>query len=206
MTRLVLVRHGETEFNRTDRFRGRLDVPLNETGLRQAERAGQAIMDRFDVSAIYSSPLSRAMKTAEAIGRVLGLAVQPLPAIVDFSYGEWEGKSYREVEAAYPESYRFYLAEPHRAVIPGGESLRRLRRRVAAAVKEMAAAHPDETVVMVSHRMVCRMLVCYLLGLGNRDLWRVELDTASISLFEQQEPGWVMLQLNDTCHLPTRLE
>ncbi|MHB0871128.1 MAG: histidine phosphatase family protein [Chloroflexota bacterium] len=206
MSRLILVRHGQTEWNRVERFRGRIDLPLNETGIWQAEQAARTIGAKYRVAAIYSSPLSRAMRTAEAIWQAVGKAVQVLPALNDFSYGEWEGKSPEEVAVAYPEVYRLWQTQPHLASIPGGESLAGLRDRAAAAVEEIAAMHPAETVVMVSHRMVCKVLACYLLGLENSHLWRVDLDTASISLFEKREAGWTTLLLNDTCHLDARQE
>ena len=202
MGRVILVRHGETEFNRTDRFRGRIDVPLNETGLRQAEMAARAIRERYHVSAVYSSPLSRAMKTAEPIAREGGLTTQPLPGLLEFSYGDWDGKRYDEVATEYPDQYRLYLTEPQRAEIPGGENISAFRSRVSAAVELAVSSHPDETVVLVAHRLVCRMMVCYLLGLDDAKLPRLEVDNASISLFEKREPeGWVALMLNDTCHL-----
>ncbi len=200
MARILLVRHGQTEWNRVERFRGRIDVPLNETGMRQGEAAGQAIAERYSVAAIYSSPLSRAAKTAEAIGRATGLPVQTMAALLDFSYGDWEGKSPEEVASAYPELYRLWVTRPDRVAIPGGESLRHLRLRLAAAVEEAAQKHHSETVVMVSHRMACKVLACYLLGLPNSHLWRIELDTASMSLFEKRDTGWTTLLLNDTCH------
>ncbi len=206
MSRLILVRHGQTEWNRVERFRGHIDLPLNETGIWQAEQAAKTIAAKCRVAAVYSGPLSRATRTAEAIGRAVGAAVQVIPALDDFSYGEWEGKSPEEVAAAYPDLYRLWQAQPDMASIPGGESLAGLRERAALAVEEVAVAHPAETVVMVSHRMVCKVLVCYLLGLENSHLSRVELDTASISLFEKREPGWTALQLNDTCHLEARTE
>ncbi len=202
MGRVILVRHGETEFNRTDRFRGRVDVPLNETGLWQAEMAARAIRERYHASAVYSSPLSRAMKTAEPIAREAGLVARPLPGLLEFSYGDWDGKSYEEVAREYPEQYRLYLTEPQRAEIPGGENLGDFRRRVAAAVEQAISSHPDETIVLVAHRLVCRMMVCYLLDLEDEKLPRLEVDNASISLFERREPErWVALLLNDTCHL-----
>lgn len=202
MARVILVRHGQTEWNRIERFRGRIDIDLNETGIWQAGQAAKAVKERYAVSAIYSSPLSRARRTAEAIGRSVGLPVQILPALIDFSYGEWEGKSLEEVEAAYPELYHLWETRPHQVRIPGGESLRRVRTRVSTAVQQVAAAHPNESVVLVSHRIVCKVLACSLLGLPISHLHRLELDTASLSLFEQQEAGWVTLRLNDTCHLP----
>lgn len=201
MAVIILVRHGQTEFNRTDRFRGRLDVPLNETGLRQADMAAAAIRARYEVEAVYSSPLSRAVKTAEPIAWAFGLPVRILPGVGDFGYGDWEGRSFADVQAAYPEQYDLYLHRPHLARIPGAGSLLGLRRRASRAVEQVAELHPSGTAVMVSHRMVCRVLVCYLLGLGVRDLPRVELETASISVFEKRDDGWTALLIGDTCHL-----
>ena len=142
------------------------------------------------------------MKTAEPIAREGGLTTQPLPGLLEFSYGDWDGKRYDEVATEYAEQYRLYLTEPQRAEIPGGESLGAFRGRVAAAVEEAVSSHSEETVVLVAHRLVCRMMVCYLLGLDDAKLPRLEVDNASISLFEKREPeGWVALMLNDTCHL-----
>ncbi len=201
VARIVMVRHGQTELNRANCFRGRIDVPLNEAGLRQARQTGLAVRERHDVAAVYSSPLRRAMQTAEAIGEAAGVAARAHPGLLDFSYGEWEGRHFEEVQRAYPDQYQLYLVAPHRARIPGGESLRTFRRRVAAAAESIAAAHPSETVVLVGHWMVCRVLACHFLGLGNAGLPRVFLDNASISLFERRRGGWTAMLLNDTCHL-----
>ena len=201
MTRVVLVRHGQTEWNRVERFRGHTDIPLNETGIWQAEQAGRAIKERYSVSAIYTSPMSRATRTAEIIGQATGVPVQVLPPLGDYSFGEWEGKTPEEVKAEYPEQFRLWMTAPHRAKIPGGESLRRRRLQVAAALERLAVEHQDQTVVLVSHRIVSKIITCYLLGLDNSHLWGVDLDTASISLFQRHKWGWLTLMLNDTCHL-----
>ncbi len=201
MTRVILVRHGQTEWNREERFRGQIDVPLNETGLWQAEQVAMAIKRRYSVSAIYSSPLSRAMRTAEAIGHAVGVPVQPLKGVTEFNYGVWEGKTPEEVAAAYHDVYRLWLTQPHLARIPGGESVTQFRTRVAAAVEEMLEDHREGDVVLVAHRMVGRALACHLLGAGDICVPRLELKTGSISLFEKTEEGWVTMQLNETCHL-----
>ena len=198
---MILVRHGQTEWNRIERFRGLVDIDLNETGEWQAERLGEAIAERYRVSAVYSSPLTRAMRTAEAIARAVGVEVIRYPALVDLSYGVWEGKSPEEVEAAFPGLYRLWLTQPHRVKIPGGESLRNLRLRVSTALLRIARDHPEGTVVLVSHRAVCKVLACYLLGLPNSQLWKLELDNGSFSVFQEWEVGWVTRSLNETCHL-----
>ncbi len=206
MARVILVRHGQTEWNRAERFRGLVDIDLNETGAWQAERLGEAIAAGYQVSAVFSSPLVRAMRTAEAIARAVGVSVTSYPALVDFSYGVWEGKTPEEVEAAYPDVYRLWLTQPQRVKIPGGESLRNLRLRVSNALLRIVRDHPEGTVVLVSHRAVCKVLACYLLGLPNSQLWKLELDNGSYSIFEEWDVGWVTRLLNETCHLRTVAE
>ena len=101
MTKVILVRHGQTEWNRVERFRGQIDVSLNETGLREEETA-KAIKRKYSVSAIYTSPLSQATSTAEAIGRAVGVPVQPHAGVTEFNCGDREGKTTQEVAVAYP--------------------------------------------------------------------------------------------------------
>lgn len=110
MTRLYLVRHGQTAWNVGEIFRGRADIPLDETGKREALLAGTALKDEI-LHAIYSSPLSRSMETAATIAKFHNLSVTPLEAIIDISYGEWEGLAHHDVEKKYPHLYRLWLTE-----------------------------------------------------------------------------------------------
>ena len=185
MTKVILVRHGQTEWNREERFRGQIDVPLNETGLWQAEQTAKAIKRKYSISAIYSSPLSRATRTAEAIGRAVGVPVQPHAGVTEFNYGEWEGKTPQEVAVAYPDLYHLWLTQPHLVRIPGGDGVTQFRLRVAAAVDGIVAEHPTEDVVLVVHRMVGRALASHLLTQSDLCIPRLELNTGSISLFER---------------------
>jgi len=104
MTCIILVRHGQTEWNRVERFRGHADVPLNEIGLAQADAAGQRIADEWQPTVIYSSPLSRAVKTAEAIAKHFDLQVQTYPGLTDIDYGEWQGLTPDEARERWPEA------------------------------------------------------------------------------------------------------
>jgi probable phosphoglycerate mutase len=97
MTCIILIRHGQTEWNRVERFRGRADVPLNETGLAQAEATGLRIHGEWQPSSVYSSPLSRVVRTAEAIAKHFDLLVQIHPGLADIDYGEWQGLTPDEV-------------------------------------------------------------------------------------------------------------
>ena len=207
MTRIILVRHGQTEWNRVERFRGRADVPLNETGLAQAKATGQRVASDASLSeewqpvAIYSSPLSRAVKTAEAIAQHFNLPVQVHPGIADIDYGQWQGLTPDEVKARWPEIHHAWYNAPHTARIPGGETLQDLRARGMAAVNELAARHAGQTFVMVGHTVINRIILLGVLGLGNDHFWRLKQDTCAINVFEVDGGEFTLASLNDTCHL-----
>ena len=200
MTRLVVVRHGRTEWNRVERFRGRADIQLDEVGIRQAEAAAARIAE-WQVSAIYSSPLNRALSTAEILARPFSLEVKLLPGIIDIDYGEWQGLSPEEATAKYGDFYSTWLNSPHQVKFPAGESLAEVRERAASAVGDLIAQHPKETIVLVSHKVVCQILILSLLGLDNSHFWEITQDVCAVNLFEVRGGVSSALSLNDTCHL-----
>src|SRR4030066_2192394 len=112
MTCIILIRHGQTESNRVEPFRGRADVPLNETGLAQAEATGLRIQREWQPSAVYSSPLSRAIRTAEAIAKHFDLPVQIHPDLADIDYGEWQGLTPDEVQVRWPAALHAWHHQP----------------------------------------------------------------------------------------------
>jgi probable phosphoglycerate mutase len=203
MTRIVLVRHGQTEWNRVERFRGRADVPLNETGLAQAEATGQRVAAQWRPVAVYSSPLSRAVKTAEAIAHRQDLAVQIHVGIADIDYGQWQGLTPDEAKEHWPEILHAWYNAPHIARIPAGETLDEIRVRAMKAVGEIATRHAEQTVALVSHTVVNRVILLAILGLGNDRFWRLGQDTCAINVFEAdaQAGDFTLVSLNDTCHL-----
>lgn len=204
MTRIILVRHGQTEWNRVERFRGRADVPLNETGLAQAEATGRRVAAEWHPVAVYTSPLSRAVKTAEAIARRFALPVQIHPGLADIDYGEWQGLTPDEARARWPDIVEAWYNAPHTAHIPRGETLAGLRARAMAAVGELAARHLDleGTIVLVGHTVINRIILLGVLGLGNDRFWRLRQDTCAINVFEVHLGEFTLISLNDTCHLP----
>ena len=201
MTRIILVRHGQTEWNRVERFRGRADVPLNDTGLAQAEATGKRVAAEWSPAAIYSSPLSRAVKTAEAIGKHFALAVQIHPGLVDIDYGEWQGLTPDEARARDPEMVDAWYNALHTAHIPNGETLDDLRKRGMAMVNEIVARHVGQTVVLVGHTVINRVILLGVLGLGNDRFWRIKQDTCAINVFEAGDGDFTLVTLDDTCHL-----
>ncbi len=203
MTRVILVRHGQTEWNRVERFRGRADVPLNATGLAQAEATGRRIAAEWQPVAVYSSPLSRAVKTAEATAKYFHLDVQIQPGLADIDYGQWQGLTPDEARERWPDVHRAWVNTPHLARIPGGETLDDLRARGMTTVNELAARHADQTIVLVGHTVINRVILLGVLGLGNDRFWNIKQDTCAINVFEAdaQTQDYVMASLNDTCHL-----
>ncbi|OGO59188.1 MAG: hypothetical protein A2025_01465 [Chloroflexi bacterium RBG_19FT_COMBO_47_15] len=200
MTRLIVVRHGRTEWNRVERFRGRADIKLDEVGVKQAEAAAARIAD-WQVSAVYSSPLRRALATAEILVRPFGLEVKLLPGIIDIDYGEWQGLSPEEAATKYGDLYSKWMESPHEVKFPGGESLAAVRERAASAMDGLIAQHPKETVVLVSHKVICQILILSLLDLDNSHFWQIAQDVCAINLFEVRGGVPSALSLNDTCHL-----
>lgn len=201
---IILVRHGQTEWNigsgAGERFRGRVDLPLDDTGLAQARALAERLADQ-SIVAVYSSPLKRAVETARPIARRLGLTVQPLPGIIDINYGDWQGLSHAEVAKIYPDLYRCWVEKPHRVKFSSGESLRQVRLRAMAALEEVAARHDDRAVLLVAHQVVNKVLVCAILGLDNSHFWRIRQDNGCINVFEHQDGIFTAVLVNDTCHL-----
>ena len=201
MTTYYLVRHGQTEWNRVERFRGREEVPLYGTGRAQAQ-ALAARLASFPIARIYSSPLGRSRETAGAIAQVHGQEVVVLPGLVDIDYGEWQGLPPQEVATRYPELFRRWLGAPHAVHFPGGESLGAVRRRVSLMLQELAREHPGDEILLVGHQAVNRVILLVVLGLPNSRFWRMAQDNACVNAFHwEKNRGFSLSLLNDTCHL-----
>ena len=199
-TSIYLVRHGQTAWNKEEIFRGRTDVPLDETGLRQAELAGEYFKG-MEIRAIYSSPLSRALETAQKIAQSHNIKVQPLQGILDMSFGRWEGQSHLDIQKNDREIYRQWREEPHLVRLPSGESLDDVRVRAMAALEEVIRNHPGKTLILVSHRVVNKVLICGILGLDNSHFWQITQDTTAINLIKYKEGKYILSLMNETCHL-----
>jgi probable phosphoglycerate mutase len=203
MTQIVLVRHGQTEWNRVERFRGRFDVPLNEIGLAQAAATGRRIAAEWRPVAVYSSPLTRAVQTAEAVARHFDLPVQPELGLIDIDYGEWQGLTPDEARVRWPEIVEDWYHAPQRAHIPGGETVEQVRARGVATVRTRAARHTDQTIVLVGHTVINRAILLGIMGLNTDRFWRLRQDTCAINVFETEGDDFVLVSLNGTHHLRT---
>ncbi len=199
MTKIILVRHGETQWNVEEIFRGRIDIELNETGLKQAELLAK-YLGAIKIDAIYSSPLRRALKTAEIIASYHKLAVEIAPGLIDFDYGEWQGLPHQEVKDKYKGLYAEWINRPDQVKMPAGESLGEVRERAMAVVDRIIAKYKG-SVVLVSHRVVNKVLICVLLGLDNSHFWNIRQDTCGITTFTYENERLILIKHNDTSYL-----
>jgi len=200
MTRIYLIRHGTTEWNREEIFRGRVECPLNDTGRAEA-RAAADFFRGIRLDGIYSSPLARAAETAAAIAAGQGVEVILDPAFADLDFGEWQGHPLKEVKEKYPDLYRAWRERPQEVTFPKGENLGQVRTRAWAGLLRIAQGNPDRTVVIVSHRVITKVLLCAALGLDNSLFWRIRQDTTAINGLEYSRGVFTVSLLNDTCHL-----
>ena len=206
MLRIILVRHGQTDWNdggaAGQHFRGRIDLALNATGRAQAQAVADCLA-LVGVHAVYTSPLQRAVDTARPIAQRHQLSVEPLPALLDIDYGQWGGRSHREIKTQWPDLYEQWMAAPHLVQIPGGESLDVVRERIEAGLEMLAERHDGQIVVLAGHQVVNKVMVCKLLGLDNSAFWRIRQDNGCINRFDLCGQIATALTINEVCHLPT---
>ena len=199
MTKIILARHGETQWNVEEVFRGRIDIELNENGIRQAELLAE-YLSNLKIDDIYSSPLKRALKTGEVIASHHELEVKIAPGLIDFDYGKWQGLPHQEVKDKYEELYTEWISQPDQVRIPGGESLNDVRERAINVVNDAVAKH-EGNVVLISHRVVNKVLICALLGLDNSHFWNIRQDTAGITSFTYENERFILTEHNNTSYL-----
>ncbi|NIJ13896.1 putative phosphoglycerate mutase [Saccharomonospora amisosensis] len=213
-TRLLLLRHGQTELSVDRRYSGRGDVALTEVGLAQAEAAAKrlATMEGLSVLAgeagalpselpIVASPLTRARQTAEAVASALGGRVETHTGLLETDFGEWEGLTFGEAAVRDPEVHRRWLADTS-VHPPGGESFDEVHRRVEDAREELFERYEGRTVVLVSHVTPIKSLLRMGLDAGPSLLFRLHLDLASLSVVDFYGDGNASVRLvNDVSHL-----
>lgn len=177
MTELWLLRHGQTDWNLEGRYQGKKDVPMNATGWVQVEQAVKKLDGKkFDV--IYSSHLTRARQTANRLAEAFGLGVQLDERLSEISLGVWEGMLFTDIQRLYPQEIKEREANPTHARSPGGETVAEVALRMAEAANEIAQAHPNGTVLAVSHGLALSTLICLANGLSLKDVFKVRPDNA----------------------------
>lgn len=199
--RLILVRHGETDSNKAGLALGQADIELNEHGRWQAQQLALSL-EHDPVAAIYSSPLKRALATAEAIARPRALQVQVEESLIEMDIGEMEGLTFQQLRQRYPHFIQIWLGgQVAYQRLPGGERLVDVEERAWPAIERIRERHNQQTVVAVTHNFVILALLCRALGLELADFRRLRHDVAAKSVLVMAGDRVIVAGLNDTCHL-----
>ena len=200
MAKFFLLRHGQTAWNKDQRFRGRKDVPLSDQGKLEAEAVADALADQ-SVERVYASPLSRSMQTLFPLARRLGQEVIPFDGVIDMNFGEWEGMKVEDAEKEYPELFKLWVGSPERITFPKGESLGEVQARAMRSISRLAVEFPDAAIAVCSHRVVCKLIMLGLLEVKPDKFWALRQDTACINRFDYNPPQAIVHTINQTHHL-----
>ena len=200
-TRLYLLRHGTTAHSHEGRLSGHNDLELDEHGRVQAAALARRAPDFGEVAAVISSPILRTRQTAAAVASALGLAVEIVDDFAEVSFGDWDGLSFAELRERFPAELKAWRASPDVAP-PGGESMSTLAERVRRGRDEVLRRHPDQRVVVVTHVSPIKSLVRDALQAPESSIFRMHLDTASVSIIDYLGGDTASLRLfNDVSHL-----
>ena len=200
MTKLILVRHGQTVWNKLGKYQGQADIELSEAGIEQAKLLGERFP--FDqVSAIYSSPLKRARDTAEAVAKKFKLPIVACEAFREINFGQWEGLTYEEIHAKWEKEHTLLFESPDLLTCPQGEGFSDVQDRAVKKMLEIVKAHDGETVVITAHGGVIRTLLCYALGMPLKNMWKIRQDNTAVNVVSAYDEGMVVELMNSTVHL-----
>ncbi len=199
-TTLILIRHGETPYNRHKRYQGHRDTPLTSKGKRQTKEIALRLRNE-PLDAIYASDLKRTRYTAQAINRYHSLKINILPQLREIDFGDWEGKTHDEVQREWGGLLDGWEKEPSKIKIPRGESIRGLAERVRSTVKKILSDHPDQRIAIITHGGPIRIVLLDALGLGLNNWWKTITSNGGISVIEYQSKSAKVLLQDDTPHL-----
>jgi probable phosphoglycerate mutase len=201
MTTILLIRHGHVEGIAPERFRGRTDLPLTERGLEEARATSRRISATWRVAAVYTSPMSRSLRTGQIIAEPFGLDGQPMAALNDIDYGQWHGLTPDEARARWPREVDLWYRRPEMIRVPGGETLQDVLARTADALRVVLLRHPEDTVVLVGHDCVNRVILLHALELPLARYWHLAQAPCAINQIIATEDGFTVWSLNETWHL-----
>jgi alpha-ribazole phosphatase len=200
LIKLLLVRHGETDRNSSQRFWGRTDVNLGTTGLRQAEQLRDRLaIEKIDV--VYSSVMRRAMVTAQTLADPHNLSIVGCPELREIDFGKIEGLNFDEVQNQFPEIAHAWINHETSLIYPEGEGLAQLEKRISEFRIRLNDHKDDRVILVVAHSGVLRSLICQILELDMKSRWNIQVDLASLSILEIYDGRPLLSLLNDTSHL-----
>lgn len=200
MTRIFLIRHGETEWNRQGKLQGQSNVNLSPEGVHQAQMLAEYAYFKH-ADAIYSSDLHRAAATAEILAKKFGLRVRKMPELRETNFGEWEGKSISELAEKYPKDFGKFFTAPEKFQPPQGESFLSSQARIINAMDRITANHDNENIIVVSHGAVIRLLLCAALDMPIHKMWALAQFNMAVNVLLIADGNITVELMNGTGHL-----
>jgi probable phosphoglycerate mutase len=200
MTRLFIIRHGETLWNEERRAQGIQDIVLSEKGKIQAECFANRLKEE-NIDFIYSSDLSRAYETAKILGNKINKPVHVISDIREMNFGKWEGLTIDDIKLKYQDTYNIWRNTPHIAQIPGAETMLQVQERAMKGVYNIIKKHPNKNIVLVSHGVAIKTIIFGLLDIDLSNYKKIRQDNTAINIIDFKEDYNVLVKLNDTCHL-----
>lgn len=201
MIKILLVRHGHVEGIKPERFRGREPLELTEQGRAEAAAVARRIAGAWRPSYIYTSPLHRCVKTADEIAKACGVAQATRYQLNDIDYGAWQFHTFEHAKSEDPALFGAWFATPHLVRFPNGESLQDVAVRSADALRSILATHSDETVVLVSHDSVNRVMLLQFLDLPLSAYWRLAQQPCCVNEIDMADGKICVVRVNETYHL-----
>lgn len=199
MTKLIIVRHGQTLWNLERKYQGHSDIALTDTGLKQAQAVAERLADEA-VAAVYASDLSRAYKTAGYIAAKHNLTVHTVPELREIKFGDWEGLTYEEISVRWPGLLGKLWTTPDELQIPGGETFHQLKARAYTAIEKIVADHPDQTVAVVAHGGTIGTILCAVLDIHLNHVWSIRQDNTAVNIIEYYDGRPTITLLNCVSH------
>lgn len=180
MLELILVRHGETDSNKRGTYLGWTDIPLNETGIDQARLAAEKLKD-IHIDRIYTSPLQRAMKTAQLINEYHHLPLETVEELKERNFGAWDDLTHKDILCRYPAEYQAWTKDWINYCMEGGESSIQAYHRITHFMDNLVQSQQTGTILIVTHLGCIRKIIAHLLGMGIEGSWRFKLDNATVT-------------------------
>ena len=201
-SRIVLIRHGETDWNKEGRFQGQIDIPLNEKGKGQASKASK-YLEEIEFTKAFSSSMKRPYETAKIILKKNNIQIEKIDSLIEINHGLWEGKLEEEIKHTWPEMLKNWHEKPESVTMPEGESIKEVSDRVISAWNLISESQEDDdTTLLVAHDAVNKTLICHILGLSYSNIWMIKQGNGGITVIDIfKNKNYVLSSVNITNHL-----
>ncbi len=200
-TTVILVRHGETPYNKVKRYQGHLDIPLNEDGIKQAKLLAKSLKD-YPIDVFISSPLSRAYVTTETVAKAKGMTVAYTDdRLKEIDYGDWAGEFVADLQVKYPEEFKLWQERPWLMNFPNGENLRDMQYRGRKALEDAVAKYPGKTIFIGAHSFINATILCSVLGLDTEHFKQIRQNNTCVNVLRYEDGVWQVVLLNSVAHL-----